>query len=112
MSKANSLIYHKMAFFLVKHHAFFNASVKNSFKVGQTLLKSTSIYGNVIHVHFHNAFHHITENTKHTPLECGRCITEAKRHSPVGISSKEVSEGGILLVLHSNFYLKIYGIAI
>ena len=83
-----------------------------NFKVGQALLKSTSIYVDVIHVHFHNVFPHINENTEHTPLECDRCIAEAKRHSPISISSKDESEGGLLLVLHSNFYLKLSGIAI
>ena len=112
MFKDNSLIYHKMTFFPVKHQAFFNAYVKNSFKVGQALLKSTSIYGDVIHVYFHNAFHHIIENIEHTSLECGRCIVQAKRHFLVGISSKGASKGGVLLVLHNNFYLKISGIAI
>ena len=101
-----------MALLLVKHQVFFNASFKNSLKVGQELLKSTSIYGDVIHVNFHNAFHHITENAEHTPLEGGKCIVEAKRHSPVGISSKGASEGGLLLVLHNNLYLKIFRIAI
>ena len=112
MSKDNSLIYQKMKLLLVKHQDFFNASVKNSLKVGQALLKSTSIYGDVIHVHFHNAFHHIIENTEHTPLECSRCIAQAKRHSPVGISSKGASAGGLHLVFHRNFYLKISGIVI
>ena len=107
MSKDNSLTYHKMALFLVKHQVYFNASVKNSLKVGQALLKSTSIYGDVIHVDFHNAFHHITKNAKQTPLEGSRCIVESKRHSLVSISSKGASEGGLLLVLHNNFYLKI-----
>ena len=51
-------------------------------------------------------FHHIPENTEHTTLESGMCIREAKRHSPVGISSKEASEGGLLLVFHSDFDMK------
>ena len=101
-----------MALLLVKHQVFFNTSVKNNLKVVQELLKSTSIYGDVIHVHFHNVFHDITENTEHTPLECGRCIVEAKRHSPVSISSKGASEGCLLLVFHINLYLKISGISI
>ena len=112
MPKDNSLIYHKMALLPVKHQVFFNASVKNSLKVRQALLKSTTINGDVIHVHFYNVFHHIIENTEHTPLEWGKCIVEAKRHSPVGISSKAASEGGLLLVLHINLYLKISRIAI
>ena len=112
MSKDNSLIYHKMKLLPVKHQVFFNVFIKNSLKVGQALLKSTSIYGDVIHIDFHNAFHHITENAEHTPLEGGRCIVEAKRHSLVGISSKGASEGGLLLVLHNNLYLKISRIAI
>ena len=57
-------------------------------------------------------FHHITENTEHTPLESGRCIAEAKGYSPVGISSKGESEGGLFLVIYNNFDLKIYGVAI
>ena len=112
MSKDNSLIYHKMALLLVKHQVVFNASIRNSLKVGQALLISTSIYGDVIHVDFHNVFHYTTENIVHTPLEGGRCITEAKRHSPISISSKGASECGLLLVLHINFYLKISEIAI
>ena len=57
-------------------------------------------------------FHHITEDTEHAPLESGKCIAKAERHSSVGISSKGVSEGGLLLILHSDFNLKIFGVAI
>ena len=112
MFKDNSLNYHQIALLPVKHQVFFNAYVKNNLNVGQALLKSTSIYGDVIHVDFHNAFHHITENAEHTPLEGSSCIVESKRHSSVSISSKGASEGGLLLVLYNNFYLKISEIAI
>ena len=57
-------------------------------------------------------FHHITENTEHTTLESGRCIVEAKRHLPVGISPKGASEGGLFMVLHRDFDLKISRVAI
>ena len=71
--------------------------------------KVPPICGDIIHINFHNALHHIIENAKHTSLECGKCIVKAKRHSLVSLNPKWTSEVGLLLVLCRNLYLKISG---
>ena len=70
-------------------------------------LKTPSIDCNVIHVNLHNALYHVTENTKHTSLKCGRGITQAKGHSSVCICAKWACEGGLFLVFYSNFNLNV-----
>ena len=107
MPQDNSLIHHKLAFLLIEHQVIFNAPIQHSFKVGQAILKNIPIYGDIIHIHLHNALHHIAKNAEHKPLESGRCFVEAKGHLLVGISAKWASEGGLLLVLYSNLYLKV-----
>ena len=60
--KDNPLVYHEMAFLLVEHQVFLNASVQHNFQIDLAFVKHTSINGDIIHKDFHNTFHHITEN--------------------------------------------------
>ena len=107
MSQHNSLVYHKMAFFLIQHQVLLNTSMQDYFQVDQAFFEASSINCNIIHVDFHNALHQITEDTEHASLECGKGITHAKEHPPVGICAKWAGESGLLLVFYSNLNLKV-----
>ena len=61
----------------------------------------------IIHVNLHNVFYHIIENTEHTSMECGRGITQAEGHPPVGISAKRAGKGSFVLIVCSNFNLEV-----
>ena len=78
----------------------------------EALVKAFPIDRDIIHVNFHNVFYQITENAKHTLLERGKGITQAEGHSPVGISAKGASEGCLVLIICSNFYLEVARITI
>ena len=81
--------------------------MQNCFQVDQAFFEAPSINCNIIHVDFHNALHQITEDTEHASLECGRGITQAKGHPPVGICAKWVGEGGLLLVFCNNLNMEV-----
>ena len=73
----------------------------------KTFVKVFPVDCNIIHVNLHNVFYQITENTKNTSLECGRGITQAERHPPVGICAKRAGEGSFVLIVCSNFNLEV-----
>ena len=96
-----------MAFFLVQHQVFLDTHMQDSLQVDQAFFKAPSINCNIIHVDLHNALHQITEDVEHASLECGRGITQAEGHPPVGICAKWAGEGGLLLIFYSNLNLEI-----
>ena len=73
----------------------------------EAFIKAFPVDYDIIHVNLYNAFYHITKNTKHTSLECGRGITQAEGHPPVGICTKTAGEGSLVLIACSNFNLEV-----
>ena len=107
MSQHNSLVDHKMAFLLVQHQVLLDTPMLDSLQVDQAFFKAPSINCDIIHVDLHNALHQVTEDAEHASLECGRGITQAERHPPIGICAKWAGEGGLLLIFYSNLNLEI-----
>ena len=73
----------------------------------ETFIKVFPLNCDIIHVNLHNTFYQITENTEHTSLECGRGITQAERHPPVGICANMVGEGSLVPIVCNNFNLEV-----
>ena len=73
----------------------------------EAFVKAFPIDYDIIHVNLHNVFYHITENTEHTSMECGRGITQAEGHPNVGICAKRAGEGSLVLIICSDFNLKV-----
>ena len=73
----------------------------------EAFVKAFPVDCDIIHVNLHNAFYRITENTEHTSLECGRGITQAEGHPPVGICAKRAGEGSLVLIVCRNFNLEV-----
>ena len=107
MSQHNSLVDHKMTFFLVQHQVLLDTPMQDSLQVDQAFFKALSINCNIIHVDLHNVLHQITKDVEHASLECGRGITQAEGHPPVGLCAKCAGEGGLLLIFYSNLNLEI-----
>ena len=81
--------------------------MQKCFQVDHAFFEAPSINCNIIHVDFHNVLHQITKDTEHASLECGRGITQAKGHPPVGICAKWAGGGGLLLVFYINLNLEV-----
>ena len=73
----------------------------------EAFVKAFPVDCDIIHVNLHNAFYHIIENTEHTSLECGRDITQAEGHPPVGICAKRAGEGSLVLIVYSKFNMEV-----
>ena len=96
-----------MAFLLVQHQVLLDTPMQDSLQVDQAFFKSPSINCDIIHVDLHNVLYQITEDVEHALLECGRGITQAEGHPPVGICAKWAGEGGLLLIFCSNLNREI-----
>ena len=75
MSHDNAFINHKVTLFPIQDETSVFASLQNSIKVAQTIIKRGSINGEVIHEYLTNLFTKIREYSHHASLKGSRCIT-------------------------------------
>src|SRR4051795_2052815 len=92
MSKKNSFINHKVAFLPIKNKISFLTSLQNFIKVVQTIIKRSSIDGEIVHEHLHNFFTKAVKNSRHASLKSSRSITQTKRHTSISISTERTSK--------------------
>ena len=71
----NAFINHKVALFSIQDETSFFASLQNSIKVAQAIIKRGYINGEVIHEYLTNVFTKVKEYSHHTSLKGSRCIT-------------------------------------
>jgi len=57
-------------------------------------------------------FHHVGEQTEHTPLECHGSVVQSKRYASVGEGSKWAGERSLLLVFCNNGDLIVFRVPI
>src|SRR3954454_16945829 len=104
ISKNNSFINHKVEFLPIKNKISFLTSLQNFNKVVQTIIKRSSIDGEIVHEHLHNFFTKTMKNSRHASLKSSRSITQTKRHASISISTVGTSKSYFLLIFlsHSN----------
>src|SRR3954469_14841551 len=66
VSKNNPFINHEMAFLPIKNKVSFFTSLQNFIKVLQTIIKRSSIYGEIVHENLHNFFTKTMTDSRHT----------------------------------------------
>ena len=71
----NAFINHKVTLFPIQDETSVFASLQNSIKVAQTIIKGGSINRKVIHEYLANLFTKIREYSHHASLKGSRCIT-------------------------------------
>ena len=74
VSQDNTFIDHKVALLPIQDKIGFLASLQNSIKVAQAIIKRGSINGKVIHENLNDLFTKIREYSSHTSLKSSRCI--------------------------------------
>ena len=75
MPQDNAFINHKVALFPIQDETSVFASLRNSIKVAQAIIKGGSINGEIIHEYLTNLFTKIKEYSHHASLKGSRCIT-------------------------------------
>ena len=75
VTKNNSFINHKVALLPVEYQNCLLASLQNFIKVVETMVKGSSIDGEIIHEDFHNLLTETMKDSRHTPLKSSRGIT-------------------------------------
>src|SRR3954453_21915275 len=89
---------HEMALLPIEHQIYFFTSLQNFIKIVEIVVKGVSIDRKVVHENFYNLFTKTMKYCRHTPLKSSRCITQTKRHTPIGISTVRSRESGLLLI--------------
>src|SRR4051812_7751205 len=74
VSKKNSFINHEMTFLPIKNKVGFFTSLQNFIKVVQTVIKRSSIDGEIVHENLHNFFTKPMKDSRHASLKGGRSI--------------------------------------
>src|SRR3954462_11474222 len=75
VSKNNPFINHEMAFLPIKNKVGLFTSLQNFIKVVQTVIKRSSIDGEIVHENLHNFFTKTMKYSNHTSLKGSRSIT-------------------------------------
>jgi len=102
MAKNNALLDHEVALLPVQGRILFSASSEDQTEIVKAFQERISKDGEIIHEHLEESFYHTRKYTKHTTLECCRCITKSKGHEFVCKCSEWTCEYDFLLILRGD----------
>src|SRR3990170_6718769 len=80
MSQDNTFINHKVALLPIQDEISLLASLQNSIKVAQAIIKRSFINGEIIHENLNNLFTKVREYSSHTSFKGSRCIVIRLQH--------------------------------
>ena len=69
------------------------------------LLKTTTVWGKVVHKNFHVVINHLKKDPNHNSLKVGRFIAQIEGKYPICKGTPTTGESSIVLVLGSNLDL-------
>ncbi|KAJ0624047.1 hypothetical protein HanIR_Chr01g0038971 [Helianthus annuus] len=107
VSQNYALLHHEVAFLPVQDQIRLLTPLQHFPQIFQAVIEGIPKYRKIIHENLHGILDHVMENCNHASLEGCWCITQPKRHPPVGECAEGACKGSLLLILRSDRNLKV-----